>query len=71
MNIQTTPNRKTKAQHIPSGRQTCASPNRSLSFIQVVRFAHKRCGETVHKHYIKGSPINYRDVRKQQMFGSH
>lgn len=65
MNIQTTPNRKTKAQLISRGRQTCASPNRSLPLIHVVRFAHKRCGETEHKHYIKEVQLII------EMFGSN
>lgn len=53
MNIQTTPNRKTKARLIPRGRQTCASPHRSPRFIHVVRLALLRMQPHYTTHYIK------------------
>lgn len=57
MNIQTTPDRKTKARLIPRGRQTCASPHKSLHFIHAVRFALLRTQPQYTKHYIEETQL--------------
>lgn len=57
MNIQTTPDRKTKAQLIPRGRQTCASPHKSLHFIHAVRFTLLRTQPQYTKHYIEETQL--------------
>ncbi len=57
MNIQTTPDRKTKTRLIPRGKQTCASPHKSLHFIYAVRFALLRTQPQYTKHYIEETQL--------------